>query len=108
MHDDAATLIGTLRQQPNPLRDLIERAERLAALDDALRQWTQEPWFQSIRLANIRGDTVVLFASNAAALVPLRYRQQELLNFLRDSLKLSCTRLETKVRPSVNRRFTQV
>lgn len=108
MHDDAVTLIGTLRQQPHPLRDLIERAERLTALDNALRQWTQEPWFQSIRLANIRGDTVVLFASNAAALVPLRYRQQELLSFLRDSLKLSCTRLETKVRPSVNRRFTRV
>lgn len=109
MRDDAEPLIGTLRQQPSPLRDLIEHAERIAALDRALRQWTQEPWFQSIRLANIRGDKAVLFAAHAAALVPLRYRQQDLLRFLRESLKLSCTKLETKVRPPmVHRRFTGV
>lgn len=108
MQDDAATLIGSLRRQQHPLRDLIERAERLAALDDALRRWTREPWFKSIRLANIRGDTVVLFASNAAALVPLRYRQQELLAFLREALNIPCSRLETKVRPPAERRTGRV
>ncbi len=108
MHDDAALLIGTLRQQRSALHDLVERAERISALNNALRQWTQEPWFQSIRLANIRGDTVVLFASNAAALVPLRYRQQDLLRFLSQVLKLECTKLETKVRPAVNPRLTRV
>ena len=98
MHDDKP-LLDQLRQQQTPLSDLIERAERIASLDKALRQWTSEPWFDAIRLANIRGETVVLYASNAAALVPLRYRQQSLLSFIRDQLQLPCSKLETKVKP---------
>lgn len=101
MHDDWP-LLDKIRQQQTPLRNLIEQAERIAALDSAMRQWTSEPWFAAIRLANIRGETVVLYASNAAALVPLRYRQQSLLSFIRDHLQVPCSKLETKVKP----RFT--
>ncbi|WP_428309866.1 DciA family protein [Hydrocarboniphaga sp.] len=106
MQNDAPPLLSRLRTQASPLRDLIDHAERISALDQALRQWTPEPWFQAIRLANIRGDTVVLFASNAAALVPLRYRQQALLSYLREHLRIPCTRLETKVKPDVHKTFT--
>ncbi|SHH22401.1 hypothetical protein SAMN04488068_2951 [Hydrocarboniphaga daqingensis] len=104
MQDDARPLLTQLRAQASPLRDLIGHAERIAALDVALRRWTSEPWFQSIRLANIRGDTAVLFATNAAALVPLRYRQQALLDYMREQLRLPCTKLETKVRPKLTGR----
>jgi hypothetical protein len=108
MQDDAPPLLNQLRTQASPLRDLINHAERISALDQALRQWSPEPWFQAIRLANIRGDTVVLFASNAAALVPLRYRQQALLSFIREQLRLPCTKLETKVKPAVHDRLSRI
>lgn len=108
MTDDAQSLLPRLKNRSSALRDLLDRADSIAALDRALRQWTQEPWFDSIRLANVRGDTVVLFASNAAALVPLRYRQQALLAFLRDHLQLPCVKVETKVKPTVHARFSGV
>jgi hypothetical protein len=106
--DEAKSLLPTLRSQPSSLRGLVERAERVAALDRELRQWTQEPWFDSVRLVNVRGDTAILFASSAAVLVPLRYRQQELLSFIRERLRLPCVKLETKVKPLVHTRLSRV
>lgn len=106
MHDDARSLLGTLKRQSPQLRSLLDRAAWIAALNRELRQWTREPWFDSIRLVNVRGDTVVLFASSAAALVPLRYRQQALLAFMREHLQLDCVKIETKVKPVVHTGFS--
>lgn len=107
MQEEAQPLLPRLRTPGSPLGELLDRAERISALNQALRQWTQEPWFDSIRLVNLRGDTVVLFATNAAALVPLRYRQQALLAFLQERFQLPCVKVTTKVQPLVHTGFSE-
>lgn len=55
---------------------------------------------QQIRLANIRGETVVFYSTSAAALTLLRQNQHALLDFLNRDCGLACTRMEAKVRPA--------
>ncbi len=98
MLSDAQSLHQRL-QHSDGFRRLMEQATRIAELNRALRQWTQEPWLDSIRLVNVRDDTVVIYASTAAALVPLRYRQQALLAFLQERFNLNCSKIEAKVKP---------
>lgn len=96
---DPQPLQQWLTHQPRGLRALFERARLLAEINHALRQWSDDPWLSHIRLANIRGNTLVIFSSSAAALVPLRHRQKALLDFLNQRFYLACTQLEAKVRP---------
>lgn len=93
------TLDHHLRGQAGPLRDLIARAERLARVNRALRGWRSEPWLEGVRLANLRDSVAVLFADTAATSLLLRYRQAELLAFLRQESGLPLTRLDVKVKP---------
>jgi hypothetical protein len=90
-----------LDSQPRRLNDLLSHAHRLADINRALAQWSTEPWLAQVRVANIREGAVILFSSSAAALVPLRYRSQELLTWLNERFHLGCTRVETKVRPAL-------
>ena len=85
---------GTLASAP-----ALERARLLSELGRALRSWSHEPWMSQIRIANIRGDTLVIYSASAAALIPLRHRSEALLLWLNDRYQLNCTRLEAKVRP---------
>jgi hypothetical protein len=100
MTADAQPLQLWLNQQPRTVRELLSRAGHLAAINHELQQqWASEPWVQSIRIANIRGNTVVIFAQTAAALVPLRYRKEALLSLLKERFQLACKEIEAKVRP---------
>ncbi|MBI2384223.1 MAG: DUF721 domain-containing protein [Gammaproteobacteria bacterium] len=72
----------------------------MAQITRDLREWLAEPWSSAVRVANVRGDTLVIFCSNAAALTRLRYRQAELLSLVRLRHGLACTRLEAKVKPA--------
>lgn len=97
---DAEPLQNWLSQQPQTVRDLLSRAQRLTAINNELQsQWSSEPWVQSIRIANIRGNTVVIFAQTAASLVPLRYRKASLLGLLKERFNLTCTEIDARVRP---------
>ncbi len=80
---------------------VLERARRLADINRALREWCDEPWVRQVRLANLRGDTVVLYSASASALVPLRHRSRSLLAWLNTRYHLTCTRIDAKVRPPV-------
>ena len=104
MNAELAHLHGRLVDAPGELDNLFQVTQRLEALNQALRQWADEPWLDCIRVANLRGDTLVLFADSASALVPLRYRRDALLAFLRDHYGVTATRIEAKVRPSLERR----
>jgi hypothetical protein len=104
MNAELAHLHGRLENEPGELHNLLQVTQRLEALNSALRQWADEPWLDAIRVANLRGDTLVLFADSASALVPLRYRREALLAFLRERYGLTATRIEAKVRPSLERR----
>jgi hypothetical protein len=101
MPTDAEPLQRWLNQQPQTVRELLARAQHLSAINRELqKQWASEPWVRSLRIANIRGNTVVIFAQTAATLIPLRYRKESLLNLLRERFQLTCTEIDAKVRPS--------
>ncbi len=86
-------------RNPHGLGGILERARRLADVNRALHEWCHEPWMQHVRVANIRGDTLVLYSTSAAALVPLRNRSRSLLSWLNGRYTLSLTRTEMRVRP---------
>lgn len=96
---DPAPLLGRLLQQPGEFVSLLQRVRHIEALDRALHQWSSEPWLATIRVANLRGDTLVLFADRAANATTLRYRRDDLLTFLREQHGLAVQRIEVKVRP---------
>ncbi len=96
---DSLSLKQCLGQDAHALTQTIERARKLSELSRALRDWCHEPWIAQIRIANIRGETLVIYSASAAALIPLRHRSDALLAWLNDRFKLRCTRLEAKVRP---------
>lgn len=77
----------------------LARLQCLADINRSLSSWCAEPWVRQLRVANIRGQTVVVFSASAAALVPLRLRSSAFLAWLNDRYRLSCTRLDAKVRP---------
>lgn len=90
-------------QSISSLRGLLARAQRLSDASLALRAWLDEPWARHLRIANVRGDTVMLYVTSAAALVPLRQQQGKILQFLARQLDPNLQRLEAKVRPeSIN------
>lgn len=99
MQRDANSLDRCLRSGTGPLQTLMRRAERIAEVNRALRTWIDEPWLDDVRLVNIRGDTAVFFVSTAAVLLPLRYLQEPLITFLRQRAGLTCSKIETKVKP---------
>lgn len=100
MPTDPQPLHRWLSHQPKTVRELLGRAQRLAEINQALQEhWQCEPWIHTVRVANVRGTTVVVFAQSAASLIPLRYRKDALISFLRQRFGLSCTELDLKVRP---------
>lgn len=88
-----------LRQQPVDMRGLLDHARLIADMNRALPSWSPEPWVALIRVANVRGETLVIHADSAAALVPLRYRSTALLAWLNRRFSLDCAKMEAKVRP---------
>lgn len=101
MTDDAKPLDRWLGHQTSSAGVLLARAQRLAEVNRALQtQWASEPWVQSLRVANIRGNTIVIYAQTATAMVPLRYRREALLAFLNQRFGLRCTDIDAKVRPA--------
>ncbi len=98
--NDAEPLQSWLSQQPQTVRELLARAQRLTEINNELqKQWSSEPWVKSLRIANIRGNTVVIFSQTAASLVPLRYRKASLLGLLKERFNLTCTEIDARVRP---------
>lgn len=100
MTADPSSLHGRLAGSPGELSGLLDQVRRIEALNRALRQWTKDPWLDSIRVANLRGDTLVLFADNAAVATALRYRREALGAYLDERCGLRIKRIEAKVRPS--------
>lgn len=79
---------------------LLQRANLLAKMNRSLQHWCNEAWIQHVRIANVRDDVVIIYSASAAALVPLRSRQSELLAYLNAGFGLGCQRVEAKTRPA--------
>jgi hypothetical protein len=93
--------IGTCFSDPgSTLHHLMARAGRLADIQTAIRAWAGEPLASSLTIANERDGVLVLYAASAAALLQVRYKQQELIQFLRERLNLASTKLEVKIHPA--------
>ncbi|THD02055.1 hypothetical protein B1810_16325 [Panacagrimonas perspica] len=97
-------MLSRLLQQPGDFETLLQRVQRIETLDRAVHQWIVEPWLSAIRVANLRGDTLVVFSESAAAATMLRYRRDDLMSYLRQRHGLVVSRIETKVRPGAARR----
>lgn len=96
---DPALLHGRLLGQPGEFVNLLQQVQRIEALDRTLRQWTKDPWLSAIRVANLRGETLVLFSDSAAALTTLRYQHESLTAFFRDRHGIVISRIEARVKP---------
>jgi hypothetical protein len=79
---------------------LLQRADKLSRVEELLHEWLGEPWSSSIRVANIRGDALVVFARSAAALTKLRYSRDDFLALLHHRLGVNCNELIMKVKPT--------
>jgi hypothetical protein len=98
---DAPTMQDWLSRQNPFVQETLRRGQTLAAINQALhQQWADEPWIKQIRVANIRGTTIIVFIQSAAIQVPLRYRKPDLLNLLKQQFRLTCTDMEVKVVPN--------
>lgn len=98
MSAEPALLHGRLLQKPGDFESLLDRVRRIEALDRALHQWSSEPWLAAIRVANLRGETLVVFSDSAASLTTLRYQRENLLAYLRERHGLPVSRIEARVK----------
>lgn len=89
-----------VRQDPKTF-DVLSRSRILISINQSLKaHWAHEAWIDQIRVANIRGTTLVVFAQTAAALIPLRYKKRALLDFIQQEFDFPCTELDAKVMPN--------
>ena len=84
----------------SPVQGLLRQAGRLEGIQKMLRDWAREPLASSLRIANERDGVVVVYVDSAAAHTQLRYRQQDMLQVLRDGLGKPQLKLEIKMRPT--------
>lgn len=96
---DPLPLRQILNQQAPPAGALLARARYIAEINRCLHDWHDAPWVRYVRIANLRGDTVVIYVASAPALVPLQRLGPSLLAWLQSRYQIACTRIEMKVRP---------
>lgn len=69
-------------------------------IQSMIRDWAKAPLASALRIANERDGVVVLHVDSAAALTQLRFRQQELIQLLRQRLDSPSLHLEIQLRPA--------
>jgi hypothetical protein len=89
-----------LQAADSPAHPLWARLDRLVQIQSAIAEWAGDPLARSLSVANVRDGLLFLYADSAAALTQVRYRQTELLAFLRSRLGGEALKLEVKVSPS--------
>jgi hypothetical protein len=100
MSNEAQTVRAALDRQATQLRQLLARADQLSRIQALLRELLDEPWADALRVANLRGTTLILHAENGAIATALRHRQQDLIARLSHRLGHRLDQLEIKVRPA--------
>ena len=104
MHADDDRLGAHLLLPDSPVQRLLRQAGRLTVIQGMIRDWAREPLAASLSVANERDDVIVIHVASAAAHTQLRYRSEELLQFLRQQLEKPALCLEFKVRPTAQNR----
>ncbi|MGH8442694.1 MAG: DciA family protein [Nevskiaceae bacterium] len=99
MPSDARKLSDWLRRQAGALQEILSPTEQLVQANRAFRDWLREPWAESVRIVGLDGDTVVVYAANAAAATLLRFRAPAIVAFVQERWNPACTSLQIKVQP---------
>lgn len=99
MPSDARKLSDWLHRQAGALREILSRTEQLVQVNRDFREWLREPWAEAVRIAALDGDTVVVYASNAAAATLLRFRSPAVVALVQKRWNPACTRVQIKVQP---------
>jgi hypothetical protein len=98
-----ARSIGSYLSDPLfSMRDRLNQAERLIQLQNSLCQWLPASLRQAVFIAAEQDGELILHADSAAALVAIRYRETELLTYLRQNFALSATKIVTKIVPTLH------
>jgi hypothetical protein len=97
---DARDIGACLSDPGSSLHKLLARAAQLTEIQTVVRDWAGEPLASSLTVANERDGTLVIYAASAAALTQVRYKQQELIQFLHQRLGLASKKLEVKINPA--------
>lgn len=106
MNGDARQIGTCLIDPRSPAAALLLRAQSLVRYQQALQEWAQSAIpgnsvpGDGLHVVNLRDNTLVIHADNAAALTALRYRVNELLRDLQLRFGPECSRIDAKVRPS--------
>ncbi len=100
MHADDDRLGAHLALPGSPVQRLLQQADRLTVIQTMIRDWAHEPLASALSVANEREDMVVIHVASAAAHTQLRYRTQELIQFLRQKLASPALRVDIRVRPA--------
>jgi len=96
-----ARSIGSYLSDPLfSMRHRLDQAERLTQLQNSLCQWLPASMRQAVFIAAEQDGELVLHADSAAALVAIRYRENELLTHLRQNFALNATKIVTKIVPT--------
>jgi hypothetical protein len=99
---DARPIGSWLHDTSGPLAQLLRRAAIYSAATAQLHAQLATPWAGTLRVATLRGSTLVLYTTSAAVLIPLRAHQGAIFDLVQPILGLRPTRLEAKVRPKLN------
>jgi len=99
MPSDARKLSEWLHRQSGALQEILSHTEQLVQVNRAFREWLREPWADAVRIAAFDGDTVVVYAANAAAATLLRFRAPAVVAFVQKHWNPACTALQIKVQP---------
>lgn len=97
---DAKGIGAHLGDPGSSLHKLMARAAQLTEIQTLIRDWAGEPLASSLSVANERDGTLIIYAASAAALTQVRYKQQELIQFLHQRLGLASTKIEVKINPA--------
>lgn len=99
MHADAENVGAHLISPDSPVAALLARARHLEAIQKIVRDWAPSPLDRALRIANLRDGSVVLVVDSAPALTQLRFRQQELIELLRQRLNSPSLQVEIQMQP---------
>ncbi|QHS10254.1 hypothetical protein [Sinimarinibacterium sp. NLF-5-8] len=93
-----------LIQTPQSIGGLLARAQHISRLNQSLAAtWRDEPWIHHVRIANLRRNTVVIYVTSAAAMIPLRRHKAALLHWIQNVHRLPCTHIQISVCPAIPR-----
>lgn len=97
---DAQGIGAYLGNADSSLHKLMTRVAQLTEIQTLIRDWAGEPLASSLSVANERDGTLIIYAASAAALTQVRYKQQELIQFLHQRLDLTSKNIEVKISPT--------